>query len=154
MVALRVGLIGWALSAFRLPTNVGERREAIDFDSMETQPQTSYEAQGADDPYLIDCVSQLEAHRSVSISAMPKDLNARTQWGGDEAPPQVRTPGTLPGLCPWQAIPSLFVTTDRDLVPAPVADFAHEADVEFRRQRGVGCSAHVQVTDALHHVAA
>jgi hypothetical protein len=154
-LALKIGLVTWALSALGLPLDVPDRRESrTDFDSTDFAGD---HAEGADDPYLIGCVSQLETDRSVWISAMPKDPNARKQWGGAEAPPQVRTRGTLPGLCPWQVIPSLFVTTDRDLVPTPVADFAHEADVEFRRrlqQRGIGCSAHVQVADAVHHVAA
>ena len=150
-MALRIGLVTWALSAVGLPTGVADRRE--DFDSTDFAGE---QARGADDPYLIGCMSQLETDRSVSISAMPSVIKARTQRGGAEAPPQVRTRGTLPDACPWHVIPSLFATTGRDLVPAPVADFAHEADVEFRRrlqQRGIGYGAHVQA-DAVHRVAA
>jgi len=137
---------------------VGDRREVTRFDHKDftgqAQAEIFYEAHGADDPYLIDCVSQLEKYRSDWISALPKDENTGTQRSGAEAPPQVLKRGMLPSLSPWQAIPSLFVTMDRDLVTAPVADFAREGDLESRSQHGIGCSAHVQVTDAVHPVAA
>jgi hypothetical protein len=58
-MAALIGLVSWVSSAVGLPTELGDRHETIaDFDCMDfadqTQAQVFYEAQGAEDPYLLD----------------------------------------------------------------------------------------------------
>jgi hypothetical protein len=58
-MAALIGLVTWVSSAVGLPTDLGDRHETItDVDCMDfadqTQAQVFYEAQGAEDPYLIE----------------------------------------------------------------------------------------------------
>jgi hypothetical protein len=89
-MAALIGLVTWVSSAVGLPTDLGDRHETVtdadcrDF-ANQTQAQVFYEAQGAEDPYLLDFDRDDQACDAINLAA-PEEFPPGSVLMGDQIP--------------------------------------------------------------------